>query len=495
MRESILFILIHNAALLITLAYIYSLLSVREKEQTPLWKKLCLFGWAVHLALVPLLLLLPNASDAAQFARAVWIPFLLLYPAATLLLGRVWSSRLQREQAAAPHHPETAKQGRLDAQLWQAQKMEAVGRLASGVAHDYNNKLQVILGYSEIALQKEDLAEDVRRFLQEIQVSAQHATLLTMQLMAFAREQPIHPCVSDLNDVIEQMLKMLKQLVGEDIDLAWNPAGDIWAVKVDPTQLDQILVNLAINAREAMPDTGKLTIETRNVVLDQDCREMFPESVPGEYVMVAISDTGRGIDPDVIDRVFEPFFTTKREGDGSGLGLAMVYGALQQNGGFAHVHSAPGEGALFQLYFPRAHDPSRKARPADATDGPLRGKGEMVLVVEDERLVLDIVRVALESQGYRVIPADGPATALKRVAEHGAAFALMITDVVMPDMNGRALYEKIAAEHPDMKVMYMSGYTADAVVRRGILDEGAVFIHKPFSVEALCAKVHEMLNT
>lgn len=387
---------------------------------------------------------------------------------------------------------DVTEQKRLEDQLRQAQKMEAVGRLAGGVAHDYNNKLQAVSGFTELALQEIGDDNNLKYYLSEVQAAAQHSAQLTMQLMTFARKQPIQPCVLDINDTITSTLKMLDKLIGEDVQLDWRPGDQMWFTKVDPLQIDQVLVNLVINARDAIKDTGKISIETQNVQVDESWQEVISESRPGEYVMLAVTDTGAGIEPKALDHLFEPFYTTKKPGEGTGLGLATVYGIMQQNEGFVHVQSTLGQGASFKLYFPRNYSQPAWEPEPEPIRHEIHGRGQRVMVVEDEKFVLDLIKITLEANGYKVLAVDDPEKALTLWAEQAQPIDLLLTDVVMPHMNGRVLYERMAEKQADLQVLYMSGYTANAIMQRGILEEGIHFIQKPFSIHALISKVDEL---
>jgi PAS domain S-box-containing protein len=379
---------------------------------------------------------------------------------------------------------------RLHTQLNQAQKIESIGRLAGGVAHDYNNMLTVIIGYTELAMVKAQ--GSLQKDLQEVLAAAQRAKEITRQLLAFARKQTIAPRVLDLNDAVEGMLRMLRRLIGEDIDLSWRPGPGLWSVNIDPSQLDQLLANLCVNARDAIADVGKLTIETKNTpISDAYCSDHF-ECVPGEYVMLAVSDDGCGMDRATLDKLFEPFFTTKEVGQGTGLGLATVYGIVRQNNGFINVYSEPGAGSTFKIYLPR-HQGEEEQPVLPATTEIPRGQGETVLLVEDEAAILKMAGKILANQGYRVLEAATPKVAMELAQEHGGDIALLLTDVVMPEMNGRDLAAALRPFCPGLKVLFMSGYTANVIAHRGVLDADINFIQKPFSNRDLAGKVHEAL--
>ena len=382
---------------------------------------------------------------------------------------------------------------RLSAQFQQAQKMEAVGLLAGGMAHDYNNMLSVILGYAELALRKVEPTQSLHADLEEIIKAANRSTEITRQLLAFARKQTIIPVVLDLNRAVESMLKMLKRLIGEDIDLAWMPEKDLYPVKMDPVQVDQILANLCVNARDAIADVGKVTIETGNAVFDETYCADHPGFIAGEYVLLAVSDDGCGMDKETIDQIFEPFFTSKGVGQGTGLGLSMVYGIVKQNNGFINVYSEPGAGTTFRIYLSRHAGQAIDTHREKAADIPL-GCGEIVLLVEDEPAILNMGKIMLEQLGYRVLAADRPDEALRMAEEHAGEIQLLITDVVMPEMNGRDLAKRLQFLYPSLKILFMSGYTADVIAHRGVLDKGVNFFQKPFSLRELSVKVREALK-
>ncbi|HOW63791.1 MAG TPA: ATP-binding protein [Candidatus Paceibacterota bacterium] len=384
------------------------------------------------------------------------------------------------------------KHRELEQQLMQAQKLESIGRLAGGVAHDFNNMLQTILGNAALALENAPPGTPLRESLEEIQKSAQRSADLTRQLLAFARKQVINPKILDLNDTVAGMLKMLRRLIGEDIDLVWMPGPDLWSVNLDPSQVDQILANLSVNARDAIAGSGKVTIQTTNVRLDDAYAESHPESEPGRYVMLAVSDTGQGMDAETRARIFEPFFTTKEAGKGTGLGLAIVFGIVRQNNGHITVQSELGRGTTFKIYLPRAEAEPTLATPKTAR--PSRGGTETVLLVEDEQQILSLGRRILLQYGYSVLEAATPEIALALSARHPGPIHLLITDVVMPGLNGKELREQLRISHPDLKCLYMSGYTADVIAHHGILDPGVHLLEKPFTVHALIRKVREVLD-
>jgi PAS domain S-box-containing protein len=381
----------------------------------------------------------------------------------------------------------------LQSQLVQAQKMESVGRLAGGVAHDYNNMLSVILGYTELALDKVDPNDPLHADLQEILTAARRSTDITRQLLAFARKQTVAPKVLDLNKTLEAMLKMLRKLIGEDIDLAWHPRANLWPVKMDPSQVDQILANLCVNARDAIAGVGKVTIETDKTTFDAAYCSDHVGFIPGEFALLAVSDNGRGMDKETLNKLFEPFFTTKGVGRGTGLGLATVYGIVKQNDGFINVYSEPGKGTTFKIYLPRHAGEAEGISAEGAAEIP-KGHGEIVLVVEDEASILKLANRILDGLGYKVLTAGTPGEAMVLAKEHADNIHLLITDVVMPEMNGRELADRLQALYPDLKTLFMSGYTANVIAHRGVLEAGVCFIPKPFSKKALAVKVREALD-
>jgi PAS domain S-box-containing protein len=407
------------------------------------------------------------------------------------------SVRAQRDGAGQVEFYETfvrdiTNQRQLEAQLAQAQKMEAIGRLAGGVAHDFNNLLTVILSYSELLLEDLPAGSSDREDVAQIRKAAQGAGELTRQLLAFSRQQVLQPKVVDLNAAVSGIERLLARVLREDIKLRCTLAQDAGTIRVDPGQLEQVIMNLAVNARDAMPQGGLLTIETANVDLDEAYLRAHPVAKPGPYVMLAVTDTGTGMDAATQARIFEPFFTTKDAGKGTGLGLATVQGIVQQSDGFIWLYSEPDHGTVFKIYLPRVDEPASRADDAPEVD--TRGT-ETVLVVEDVAAVRAVTREMLQRYGYHVLDAADGAAALQLAADHHAPIHLLLTDVVMPDLNGRDLAERLSAARPDMKVLFMSGYTDDAVVRHGILQEGIAYLQKPFTPRSLSAKVRKVLGT
>ena len=381
----------------------------------------------------------------------------------------------------------------LGAQLQQAQKMESVGRLAGGVAHDFNNLLTVILGRSEMALMKLDRSHPLFESLTEINGAAMRSADLTRQLLAFARKQTIAPKILDLNDTVSGMLKMLQRLIGEDVQLAWQPMANLWQVKMDSSQIDQILANLCVNAKDAIEDIGRITIETGNRIIDEFYCAVNAGFVPGEYVFLSVNDDGCGMDKETLAHIFEPFFTTKDIGAGTGLGLATVYGIVKQNNGFINVYSEPGRGTTFTIYLPR-HRRETGPLPAESVaELSPRGQGT-ILLVEDEPSILNMTASMLEGQGYTVLPANTPDAAINLAREHAGKILLLMTDVIMPGMNGLNLAQNLRNIYPDIRCLFMSGYTADVIAHHGVLDEGVHFIQKPFSLLEISTKVREVLT-
>ncbi|MFO7666694.1 MAG: PAS domain S-box protein [Desulfobacterales bacterium] len=382
---------------------------------------------------------------------------------------------------------------KLEDQLRQAQKMESVGRLAGGVAHDFNNMLQAIIGYAELAMMKIQQGEAPDADLVQISQAAQRATNLTKQLLAFARKQTVSPKVLDLNKTVTSMLGILNRIIGEDIELVWKPGLNLWPVMMDPAQIDQILANLLVNSRDAISGVGRVTIETENALLDEFYCRVNPGFVPGEYAMLVVSDTGYGMDKETVTHIFEPFFTTKEIGKGTGLGLAMVYGIVKQNSGFINVQSEPSQGTIFKIYLPRC---KAQVETEDMVQEEITPGGkETVLIVEDEKMLLEFVGTILEEQGYKILAAETPAVALTMAREYNSSIHLLVTDVVMPGMNGREVKEAVKHLYPDIKTIYMSGYTADIIALKGIIDEGTAFLQKPFTINLLSSKVREVLDS
>jgi len=384
----------------------------------------------------------------------------------------------------------------LEQQLRQSQKMEAVGRLAGGIAHDFNNLLMVISGYSEFLLERLGGEPHLRGPAQEIASASERASSLTRQLLAFSRKQMLAPRIVNLNDIATENLKMLTRMIGEDIDLVMTPGKSLWSVRADAGQIEQVIMNLAVNARDAMPSGGKLTIETANITLDEEYARVHAPLHAGDYVMVSISDTGAGMDADTQSHIFEPFFTTKGT-KGTGLGLSTVYGIVKQSGGYIWVYSEVGRGTTFKIYLPRVpsiEEPAAHTIAAPAQFQKVEPGTETILLVEDEANLRYLARQYLEKQGYRVIEAADGAVAMQIAVAHEGVIHLLLTDVIMPGMNGRELAQRISEIRPNVKVLYMSGYTENVIGHDGTLDAGVRLLQKPFNLRDLKSKVREVLD-
>ena len=377
-------------------------------------------------------------------------------------------------------------------QLTHAQKMESVGRLAGGVAHDFNNMLGVIIGHTELAMEQVDKVSPAYEDMMEVRKAAQRSADLTRQLLAFARQQTSSPLVLDLNQTIEKMENMIRRLIGEDIEFKFISKEDLYSVKMDPSQVDQILANLCINARDAIKGVGKIVVETQNVALDDVYCAHHAECTPADYVMLTVSDNGSGIDKGHFKNLFEPFFTTKKIGEGTGLGLSTVYGIVKQNNGHIEVYSEPGQGATFKIYLPRSLEGNGKTITKPLAE--ITGGNETILLVEDEGSIRNLVKVVLQRYGYKVLETGSPRDALAMVQEDKTPIHLVLTDVVMPEMNGWELKETLQKRLPGVKVLFMSGYTANIVADRGVLEADVEFLQKPFSKESLAKKVREVLD-
>ena len=382
---------------------------------------------------------------------------------------------------------------RLEAQFLQAQKMESVGRLAGGVAHDFNNMLTVIKGYSQLGLMEVDQTSPLYTKFDGILKAAERSAELTQQLLAFARKQIIAPKVLDLNKTVEGMLKMLQRLIGERIQLAWQPGADLWPVKMDSSQIDQILANLCVNSQDAIPENGGIEIETQNVEIDRSYCANHVGFFPGKFVRLSVSDNGCGMDKETLAHIFEPFFTTKGLGKGTGLGLATVYGIVKQNKGFINVYSEPNLGTTCTIYLPRYLGEVDQTTSESVSESTLLGN-ETILLVEDEPAILIMTTQMLEMQGYKVLAANTPVEALRMAQEHTGKIHLLMTDVVMPEMNGQDLAKILQAFYSQLKLLFMSGFTANVIAHHGVLDEGIHFIQKPFSLHELLAKVRGVLD-
>ena len=369
------------------------------------------------------------------------------------------------------------ERGHMEEQMRQAQKMESIGRLAGGVAHDFNNMLSIIAGYAEIAAEDMDEHDPLRKNLEQILDAAMRSRDLTRQLLAFARRQTVRPRLIDLNEVLDKSQKMLGRLIGEDIDLRLMPCQDVWPVKMDPSQIDQIIANLAVNARDAISGVGSVIIETNNITLEQEFCNSHMGLEPGDYALFTFSDTGSGMEREVLDKIFEPFFTSKKAGKGTGLGLSTVYGIVHQSNGLIDVYSEPGQGTTFKIYLPRSGEaPGQESVQEDVAD--LAGS-ETVMVVEDEEQILDLCQQVLKKSGYQVLSASQPSEALVLAEQHQGDIHLLVTDVVMPHMNGKELKERLEQIKPGIKVLYMSGYTANIIAHRGCWPMGWSFCKSP----------------
>lgn len=383
---------------------------------------------------------------------------------------------------------------RLEQQFFQAQKMESVGRLAGGVAHDFNNSLTIILGFADLALREVPPESAAAAYVHEIIQAAERSAAITRQLLAFARKQIIEPVVMDLNSSVEGTLKMLRRLIGEDIELVWKPGEDLWKIKMDPGQLDQILANLCVNAKDAIGGVGTITIETKNVTINEMYCATHVECLPGDYVLLMISDSGCGMDAETLSKIFEPFFTTKEIGKGTGLGLSTVYGIVRQNQGFINVYSEPGRGTTFKIYIPRVPETEGLVSSPRTREEASRGKGETILLVEDDPVLLEMTEIMLRQLHYTVLTAPNPSAALSLAREHRGPIDLLMTDVVMPEMNGKELALKVRSYRPDIKVLFMSGHTADVIGRHGVLDPGVSFLQKPFVYKELAERIRRVLE-
>lgn len=403
----------------------------------------------------------------------------------TVLLDSVWKM-VERKRS------EEEKES-LQAQLLQSKKIESVGRLAGGVAHDFNNMLSVILGHTELALDALEPEHPLFVDLQEIHRAAQRSAGLTRQLLAFARKQAVTPKVLDLNETVDGMLKMLTRLIGEDILLEWKPGQDVWPIWMDPTQIDQILANLCVNARDAISGSGKITITTANATLDEAYCARHVAVSPGDYTLLSVNDTGCGMDREVLEHVFEPFFTTKGIGTGTGLGLATVHGIVKQNSGLIDVFSRSGQGTTFRIYLPRHLASPGTSRETSREVAAMEGK-ETILLVEDEQAILKLTQRYLAQLGYQVLSANSPEQALQLAETYAGRIHILITDVVMPEMNGQQLKEHLLARYPDILCLFMSGYTAEVIALHGVLDQGINFIQKPFSMHDLSRRIRDVLD-
>jgi len=390
------------------------------------------------------------------------------------------------------HSPEPVNFSQTQFQRQQSQKLEAIGQLAGGIAHDFNNMLTAIIGYTDLSLRRVGLENPIRRNLEETKKAAERAASLVRQLLAFSRKQILEPKVLDLNDVVKDMEKMLTRLIGENIKLATKLEPDLGSVKADPSQVEQIIMNLVVNARDAMPRGGKVTIETANVTFDHQTVLMHVSVKPGEYVMLAVSDTGSGMDRETQRRIFEPFFTTKDVGKGTGLGLSTVYGIVKQSDGNIWVYSEPGLGTMFKVYLPRIDNANEVICEKQETV-LLRGT-ETILLVEDEEVVRGLTKSILMQAGYNVLDAKGGEEAIRVCRAHTGPIDLLLTDVVMPEVSGKEVADRLLELQPSIRVLFMSGYTDEAIVQHGVLDANVEFIQKPFTWLGLTRKVRDVLN-
>jgi two-component system cell cycle sensor histidine kinase/response regulator CckA len=409
-------------------------------------------------------------------------------------VGQVFYDAAGRPVRAAGVAMDITVQKTLEEQFRQAQRMESIGNLAGGIAHDFNNLLTAILGYSNFLLEEltaDQVSQTVRGDLEEIRKAGERAAALTSQLLAFSRKQIIRPTVLNINTIVRNLESMLRRLIGEDIELMVHLSDDLGSSNADVGQIEQVIMNLVVNSRDAMPTGGKITIETANVDLDDAYARKHIAVVPGPHVMIAVTDTGTGMTPDVQARIFEPFFTTKPKDRGTGLGLATVYGIVKQNAGNIWVYSEVGRGTTFKVYLPRVTDrPGRLPQ----TDQPVRGGNETVLLVEDDERVRRLAREMLARNGYHVIETSESEEALRAAAGHPGPLHLLLTDVVMPGMSGRVLAQRLVEQDPDLKILYMSGYTDNAIVNHGILMPGVAFLQKPFTPTSLARAVREVLD-
>ncbi len=409
-------------------------------------------------------------------------------------ISPILNARLQRDRQKQARKRAEEERKTVEAQLIQAQRLESVGRLAGGVAHDFNNMLSVIMGHAELAMNQTSPSSPLLDHLRAIRYAAGNSADLTRQLLAFARKQTIDPKVLNLNSTLNGMLKMLRRLIGEDIDLAWQPGRNLWSVRIDPSQLDQILINLCVNARDAIAGVGRVSIVTENSVFDESHRANHADTVPGEYVLLAVSDDGCGMDRETMNNIFEPFFTTKDLGKGTGLGLSMVYGIVKQNSGFITLSSETGQGTTFRIYLPRHGDETERKQKESPAVSTTSGN-ETILLVEDEPLILDLAKEMLENSGYQVLTALTPGEAIRAANAFAGEIHLLISDVIMPETNGKELAKNIISLYPEIRCLFMSGYTDDIIAHQSVLDKGVNFIQKPFSGQALAAKVREMLDS
>ncbi|RKY50213.1 MAG: hybrid sensor histidine kinase/response regulator [Candidatus Neomarinimicrobiota bacterium] len=388
---------------------------------------------------------------------------------------------------------------KLQIQLARVQKLEAIGRPAGGIAHDFNNMLTIIMGDTELVLNSLPSDSSARKYIKQIYETAMRSSDLVKQLLGFARKQVIKPEVVNLNRVIEPTIKLLSEIIGENIELVWIPGEDLYDIKVDPVQVDQILTNLCTNARDAIsPGVGKIVIETKNVKLDESYCRIHAACIPGNYVMISVTDNGRGMDRETLKHIFEPFYTTKEVGKGTGLGLSTVYGIVKQNNGYIDAYSELGKGTTIKIYIPQYKSKEEISKEAVKVNQQIRERdlygNETILMVEDEINILEMGKTILEKFGYKVLTAISPLEALEIVKEHGDSIELLITDLIMPGMNGRQLADSVAKLYPGIKVIYTSGYTPNVIMQSGVIRDNINFIQKPYSIHDLLLKVREVLN-
>jgi PAS domain S-box-containing protein len=409
------------------------------------------------------------------------------------LSGRAVSSPQEPDEVLEVIAEDVTERRVLEDQFRQAQKMEAVGRLAGGVAHDFNNLLMVISGYTEVLLERTERSHALYQKMEAIQQAADRATTLTRQLLAFSRKQLLQLKVVDVNAIVADMERLLRPLIGENIELITRLAPDLGRTRADAGQIEQVIMNLVVNSKDAMPNGGKIIIQTANVSLDDDLRREYSYIHPAPYVMVSVTDTGQGMSKETQSRIFEPFFTTKEKGKGTGLGLSTVYGIVKQSGGYVFVRSEPGRGTTFRIYLPRVEEAAEPLDGVPSSQSAAEGS-ETVLLVEDEESVRQLVRETLESKGYKVLEAEHGEAALRIASAHPAQIHLLITDVIMPGMGGRDLAKHLGESRPETAVLYLSGYTEDTFVHEGVLESGTAFLQKPFTLQALARKVREVLR-
>jgi nitrogen-specific signal transduction histidine kinase/CheY-like chemotaxis protein len=381
----------------------------------------------------------------------------------------------------------------LENQLQQSRRMEAVGRLAGGIAHDFNNLLTIIKGYAELAMQRTGVQQDLRADITQIENAAERASTLIRQLLAFSRRQVLQPKIIDLNAIVLGLDKLLGRLMGEHIEMVTLCGANVGNVKADPAQIEQVIMNLVVNARDAMPKGGRLTVETANVELDSMYARDHVSVKPGAYVMLAVSDTGMGMSPETVAHIFEPFFTTKESGQGTGLGLSTVYGIVKQSGGYIWVYSEPGKGTTFKVYLPRVSEAVEEKRKQAEPLAEYNGK-ETILLVEDEEAVRELASLILNAKGYLVLSAPSAQEAEHFSATHRGEIHLLLTDIMMPGASGHELAKRITARHPRTRILYMSGYTDNVLALEGVLEAGVSFLQKPFTPGALAKKVREVLD-